>query len=211
MFEWYTHRSSSYTASGEDTINGEFYDSVRWGEEVNMNEIVWTPDGSNSYGSISWQLEAPGDWCDVDVYGYLYADIDETQEWWDADDDTKWTQVAHGNFDMDPLCDGTDVVPYEAVSLSHLLEIDYPQSEISSWNLSVQAYDYSDQILTGEVTGEVVVAPGDCSMGACLDLEQTFSVGNPIDYDSSNNVTINGTLLVEQRLKTPGTTQTHFT
>ncbi|RZD49114.1 MAG: hypothetical protein CXT66_05060, partial [Methanobacteriota archaeon] len=126
MFEWYTHRSSSYTATDEDTIYGEFYDS-----------ITFTP--TVDYTHLEWALEAPGDWCDVDVYGYLFADVDDTQEWWDADDDTKWTQVAHNTYDMDPVCDGSDVVPFDPVTLQYKEGSDWiPVNDTT--NLSVGMY-----------------------------------------------------------------------
>ena len=82
LFEWYTSRSSSYTASGESQIYGEYY-----------NRTIFT--ASSEYTHLNWTLETPGEWCDVDVRGDLYVDFEETQEWWgeDENDDEKWTRV----------------------------------------------------------------------------------------------------------------------
>ena len=67
LFEWYTSRSSSYTASGESQIYGEYY-----------NRTIFT--ASSEYTHLNWTLETPGEWCDVDVRGDLYVDFEETQE-----------------------------------------------------------------------------------------------------------------------------------
>jgi hypothetical protein len=106
-FEWYSHRSSSHTATEDGTIHGEYHNST-------------TFTATAEYSVIDWELEAPGDWCDVDIYGYLYTKTDFTQEWWDDDDDyEEWYQVDTYSRDLDPVCDGSDVVPFNPVSLSH--------------------------------------------------------------------------------------------
>ena len=109
LFEWYTYRSSSYTASGESQIYGEYY-----------NRTIFT--APSEYTHLNWTLETPGEWCDVDLRGYLYVEFEEAQEWWEEDetDDEKWTEVWYNNHDLNPHCDGTEVAPYEPVSLWHL-------------------------------------------------------------------------------------------
>ena len=113
LFEWFTYRSSSYTASGEDSVYGEYYNST-------------TFTATSNHTHINWALETPGSWCDLDVNGYLYAEFDTSQEWWDEDqsDDVKWTSVQSSGHDLNPTCDGTEVAPYEPVSLLYLNESD---------------------------------------------------------------------------------------
>ncbi len=73
LFEWYTYRSSSYTASGESQIYGEYY-----------NRTIFT--APSEYTHLNWTLETPGERCDVDVRGYLYFEFEEAQEWWEEDE-----------------------------------------------------------------------------------------------------------------------------
>ena len=47
LFEWFTYRSSSYTASGEDSVYGEYYNST-------------TFTATSNHTHINWALEPPG-------------------------------------------------------------------------------------------------------------------------------------------------------
>ena len=108
LFQYYSYRSSSYTASDESSIYAEFYDYVIFNatsDYLQINNITF---------------ETPGAWCDVDMYGYLYtSDSTVVQEWWDSDRSISdsWEQVDGVNVDLDPVCDGDEVQPYEPVSL----------------------------------------------------------------------------------------------
>ena len=108
LFQYYSYRSSSYTASDESSIYAEFYDYVIFNatsDYLQINNITF---------------ETPGAWCDVDMYGYLYtSDSTVVQEWWDSDRSISesWEQVDGINVDLDPVCDGDEVQPYEPVSL----------------------------------------------------------------------------------------------
>ena len=109
LFEYYTYRSSSYTASGESTIYGQQYEYLIF-------------NASSEYNLVNFTLDAPSSWCDLDIYGYLYTtDSEVVQEWWDSDRVTSdsWTSVDGNSFDLDPECDGTEVQPYDPVSLWH--------------------------------------------------------------------------------------------
>ena len=126
VFEWFTDRSSSYTADGESSLYGDYH-----------NKTVFT--ATSNYTHLNWTLETPGEWCDVDVNAYLYADFDVTQEWWDEDDanNNEWTSVSSQGFDLDPVCDGTEVVPYDPVSLWHLDQTNNWVEVNETTNLSV--------------------------------------------------------------------------
>ena len=126
VFEWFTDRSSSYTADGESSLYGDYH-----------NKTVFT--ATSNYTHLNWTLETPGEWCDVDVNAYLFANFDETQEWWDEDDanNNEWTSVSSHGFDLDPVCDGTEVVPYDPVSLWHLDQTNNWVEVNETTNLSV--------------------------------------------------------------------------
>ena len=69
LFEWFTYRSSSYTASGEDSCVG----STTIAPHSRRHPTTPTSTGPGN----------PGSWCDLDVNGHLYAEFDTSQEWWD--------------------------------------------------------------------------------------------------------------------------------
>ena len=133
VLEWYSSRSSSYT-NNDNSVYGEYY-----------NKTIFIANSENN--TIDWTINAHGSWCDLDISFRLHTPL-TTQDWQDSFEEVNYPYFTSNNYDLDPVCDGSDIPEYNPVSLF------YDNSGIwnevnDSTNLSAGIYDMKWEINGG--------------------------------------------------------------
>jgi hypothetical protein len=130
VLEWYSYRSSSYT-NNDGSVWGEYY-----------NTTAFTTNSENK--SIAWFIDAPGSWCDLDIYYRLHTPK-VSQEWNNLENEGEYETIIYSSYDLDPVCDGTDIPEFNPVSLMYNDSGTWVEVNEST-NLSIGIYDMKWQV-----------------------------------------------------------------
>ncbi len=133
VLEWYSSRSSSYT-NNDNSVYGEYY-----------NKTIFIANSENN--TIDWTINAHGSWCDLDISFRLHTPL-TTQDWQDSFEEGNYPYFTSKNYDLDPVCDGSDIPEYNPVSLFYNDSGTWNEVNEST-NLSAGIYDMKWEINGG--------------------------------------------------------------
>jgi hypothetical protein len=134
LFEWYSYESSSYTASNDGAVYGEYYDTY-----------TFTP--TSEFELINWAFETPGHLCSITIYSNLYVMSNFSQEWWPVEQiaTNDWQEVDYASLGTSGICDGSDIAEFSPVNLYYNYENTWIEVNEST-NLSSGIHDMKWQI-----------------------------------------------------------------